>query len=109
MKNEISLSRHAYISIAKGNQVLISIESKVGTIEYAVAHLMNNRTLAHNVVIKWLLSNSKFGRRCNKAPRRVHIFIMLTYGVLNPAHGKLHFVELTRSGYIYPLLVKKGQ
>ncbi len=42
MKNEVTLSRDAYISIAKGNQALISIKSKVGTIEYAVAHLMNN-------------------------------------------------------------------
>ncbi len=109
MKNEVTLSRHTYISIAKGNQALISIESKVGTIEYAVAHLMNNRTLTHNVVIKWLLSNSEFRRLCNKTPCRVHIFIMLTYGVLNPAPSKLHSVELTRSGYIYPLMVKKGQ
>lgn len=105
MKNEVALSRHADISIAKGNQALISVQSKLGTIEYAVAHLMNNRILAHNVVIKWLLSNSNFTGLCNKAPRRVHIFIMLTYGKFNPAPGKLHPIKLTRSGYIYPLLV----
>lgn len=51
MKNKVTLSRHTYISIAKGIQALISIQSKVGAIEYAVAHLMNNRTLAHNVVV----------------------------------------------------------
>ncbi len=105
MKNKVTLSRHTYISIAKSIQTLISIQSKVGTIEYAIAYLMNNRTLAHNVVIKWLLSNSNFARLCNKAPRRIHIFIMLAYGILNPAPCKLHSVKLTRSAYINPLLI----